>query len=492
MLFGRLGDAERVTVISGPAGSGKTTLVRSWIDTRGLADSTAWVLVHADECDERGFWIPVANALHGAGASSLTVHPGMDGWTVAGRLLADLDSSRNRIWLVIDDMHQLRSADALRQLEFVLMRSPRRLRIVLLTRHDLRLGLHRLRLDGELTEIRAADLRFTIDESRTLLETAGLVMPEPALRLLTERTEGWAAGLRLAALSLTGHPDLERFAAEFTGSERTVAEYLEAEVLQGQPEEVGRLLRRTSVLDRVSGSLADALTGGSRGERILQELEACNSFVISLDARRSWFRYHQMFADVLRLELRREEPWELPALHRAASCWYAQHGYPAEASRHAQTAQEPGPASDDAVTRADGDSGPRALERAIALISLGIAEFWSMDIATARERVSRAVATLDDQELAGAEAHDALALLRLTLGNPDAGPRPAHQALSRGETRVLRYLPTNLPTPEIASELSVSVTTVRTHVHHIYAKLGAHSRAEAVQLARTAGLLTRS
>ena len=219
------------------------------------------------------------------------------------------------------------------------MRAPPALRFVLVTRHDLRLGLHRLRLAGELTEIRTADLRFSRTEARALLDAAGVPLSESALALLYDRTEGWAAGLRLAALSLAGHPDPERFAAEFGGSERTVAEYLLAEVLERQSEQARRLLLRTSVLERVNGELADLLTGGSGGERVLQQLEEAGAFVVSLDARRSWFRYHQLFADLLQLELRASAPAELPALHDAAAGWYAEHGYPVEAVRHAQAAQ---------------------------------------------------------------------------------------------------------------------------------------------------------
>ena len=211
---------------------------------------------------------------------------------------------------------------------------------MLATRHDVRLGLHRLRLEGELAEIRADDLRFTVDEARALFAAAGVELAGPALGMLEERTEGWAAGLRLAALSLAGHPDPERFAAEFSGSERTVAEYLLAEVLERQPEEVRRLLLRTSVLERVNGELADLLTGGSGGERMLQDLEEANAFVVSLDAARSWFRYHHLFADLLQLELRRTEPAEVTALHELAAGWLAGHGYPVEAIRHAQAARD--------------------------------------------------------------------------------------------------------------------------------------------------------
>src|SRR5262249_28878381 len=152
---------------------------------------------------------------------------------------------------------------------------------------------------------------FSRAEARALFAAAGVQLPEPALGLLVDRTEGWAAGLRLAALSLAGHPDPGRFAAEFSGSERTVAEYLLAEVLDRQSPEVRRLLLRTSVLERVSGELADLLSGGSGGERVLQDLEEANAFVVAVDAERSWFRYHHLFADLLQLQLRHTAPGEV-------------------------------------------------------------------------------------------------------------------------------------------------------------------------------------
>ena len=239
---------------------------------------------------------------------------------------------------MIDDVHELGPDQARRQLELLVMRAPPQLRFVLAARHDVRLGLHRLRLEGELAEIREPDLQFTVAEARELFDAAGVQLP--GLALLVERTEGWAAGLRLAALSLAGHPDPGRFAEEFSGTERTVAEYLLAEVLDRQREQVRRLLLRTSVLERVNGELADLLTGGSGGERVLQDLEQANAFVVSLDARRSWFRYHHLFADLLQLELRRTAPGGVAGLHQAASAWFAAHGYPVEAVRHAQAARD--------------------------------------------------------------------------------------------------------------------------------------------------------
>ena len=343
-LFERLADASRVTVVSAPPGSGKTQLLRAWIDVAGLSDSTAWVSLGRDGADSDRFWISVLDALRGTAAGStlmreLTPAPGLDEDAIAERLLEDLRSLEDTLWLVIDDAHELGQADALRELALFAMRAPVTIRLVLLTRRDLRMGLHRLRLEGELTEIRADELRFSLDEARALFEAAGMRLPDSALGLLHARTEGWAAGLRLAALSLAGRDDPERFAAEFSGSARVVAEYLLDEVLDRLPDERRQLLLRTSVLERVNGPLADLLTGGTGGERMLHELESANAFVVSLDARRSWFRYHRLFADLLQLGLRQTAPEDVPALHRRAAGWFAEHGYAVEAVRHAQAGE---------------------------------------------------------------------------------------------------------------------------------------------------------
>ncbi|MGH2854696.1 MAG: LuxR C-terminal-related transcriptional regulator [Solirubrobacteraceae bacterium] len=344
-LFQRLAGAARVTEISAPAGSGKTFLLRSWVRTAGLTDQTAWVAIARGGLDPQGLWLTVLDALRDTTIGSplvreLTGAPHLDGWSIVERLLEDLQSLEQPVWVVIDDVHELRSNDALRQLELLLMRAPEELRFVLATRHDLRLGLHRLRLEGGLTEIRASDLRFTVEEARVLFKGAGLKLSDRAVELLEARTEGWAAGLRLAALSLAGNADPERFAAEFSGSERTVAEYLLAEVLEREPEDVRRLLLRTSILDRVNGELAELLTGAPGSTRLLHALEQANAFVSSIDTSRSWFRYHHMFADLLALELRRTAADEIPSLHRAAAAWFDKHGYHVEAVRHAQAAED--------------------------------------------------------------------------------------------------------------------------------------------------------
>ncbi|HEX6449117.1 MAG TPA: LuxR C-terminal-related transcriptional regulator [Trebonia sp.] len=341
-LFGRLGGPARVTVVAAPAGSGKTVLLRSWISQAGLSGRAAWVPAGRDERDPQHFWLAMLGALRRTAPGSalvrpLTAPPDMDGSAITERLLADLAPLAGRVWLVVDDVHEL-GPEVLRQLELLIMRAPPELRFVLAARHDVRLGLHRLRLEGELAEIRADDLGFSLAEAAQLFAAAGVELPAATVAVLHERTEGWAAGLRLAALSLAGHPDPGRFAAEFSGSERTVAEYLLAEVLDRQPEPVRRLLLRTSILERVNGQLADLLTADQGGERVLQDLQAANAFTVALDASRTWFRYHQMFAGLLRLELRRAAPGEVAPLHGVAAGWFAGHGYPAEAIRHAQAA----------------------------------------------------------------------------------------------------------------------------------------------------------
>ena len=328
-LWGQLDSSARVTVVSAPPGSGKTVLLRSWIGQAGLVGRAAWVPVGRDERDPQRLWLTVLGALRATSAGSalvreLTAAPDLDGWTLVERLLKDLAPLEEPLWLLIDDVHELGSDQAQQQLELLVMRAPPQLRFVLATRHDLRLGLHRLRLEGELTEIRADDLRFGLPEAKALFQAAGVELAAPTL----------------AALSLAGHPDPDRFAAEFSGSERTVAEYLLAEVLERQSGQVRRLLLRTSVLEQVNGELADLLTGGSGGERVLQDLEEANAFVASVDAARPWFRYHPLFADLLRLELRRTEPAEVTALHELAATWFAGHGFPVDAIRHAQAVQD--------------------------------------------------------------------------------------------------------------------------------------------------------
>jgi len=335
--------ATKVTIISAPAGSGKTSLLRVWADRTDRAHRIAFVSVRRDEHDTQLFWLALLNAVrHASGTTSdtepPTVAPDFDVRTLVDRVLSELADLSGRIIVVIDDLHELNSPDALAQLTHLLTNLPPNGHAILTTRRDLQLGLHQLRLAGELAEIRGVDLRFTQRETRELLAASGIALSEAGAARLHQRTEGWAAGLRLAALSLAGHPHPERFVAEFSGSERTVAEYLVAEMLERQPDDVQDLLLRTSLLDRVNGELADVLTGRPGSERILLDLEDANAFVVSLDPERTWFRYHHLFGDLLRLELRRTGPEQVPTLHRQAADWFSGHGQVADAIRHTQAA----------------------------------------------------------------------------------------------------------------------------------------------------------
>jgi LuxR family maltose regulon positive regulatory protein len=335
--------AVKVTIVSAPAGSGKTSLLRTWTKRVGQARGLADVQVRRDQPDAQLFWLELLNAIRRASRTAGPTEPAVptpafNEAAIVDRVLGELAEYPGLLTLVIDDLHELDSSETLAELTRLLVGLPAHVNALLATRHDLRLRLQRLRLAGELAEIRAADLRFTERETRELLDASGVRLSDAGTVQLHRRTEGWAAGLRLAAISLTGHPDPERFVAEFSGSNRTVAEYLIAEMLERQPPEVQELLLRTSLLDRVNGELADLLSKRAGSERILLELEEANAFVSSLDPERTWFRYHRLFGDFLRLELRRSHPGELAALHRNAADWFAQHGQFVDAIRHRQAA----------------------------------------------------------------------------------------------------------------------------------------------------------
>jgi LuxR family maltose regulon positive regulatory protein len=335
--------ASKVTIISAPAGSGKTSLLRAWADRPAQQRRLALVQVQRDQHDSQQFWLALLDAVrHATGAHSgaelSAATPDFNAPAMVDRVLSELADARGGVTLVIDDLHELRSPETPTQLTRLLTNLPPQAHAILTTRRDMRLRLHRLRLAGEVAEIRAADLRFSERETRELLDTSAIALSDSGVALLHQRTEGWAAGLRLAVLSLAGHPDPERFVAEFSGSDRTVAEYLVAEMLDRQPPDVQDLLVRTSLLDGVNGELANLLTGRPGSEQILLDLEDANAFVESIDPGRTWFRYHHLFADLLRLELRRTLPAEIPALHRRAAGWLTRHCQVAEAIRHTQAA----------------------------------------------------------------------------------------------------------------------------------------------------------
>ena len=337
-----------LTLVCTPAGFGKSTLLGDF--ARQSRHPTAWLSLDTGENDPSRFWRYVAAALDG-------VRPGI-GQQVAPLLhglqtppldevvtvvINDLSAlpSGDQIVFVLDDFHLITAPAVLDSVGLLLHRLPPGLRLALVTRTDPPLPLARLRASGQLAELRSADLRFTLEETAAFLaEIAGADVPASAVVQLHERTEGWAAGVQLAALSLRGNPDPAGFVATFCGSHRYVMDYLTEEVLARQTEDVVSFLLETSVLERLCGPVCDALTGRTDGQETLERLDAAGLFLIPLDEERQWWRYHQLFADLLRVRLQHERGERARDLHRAAATWHEAHGFPDEAVRHAAAAGE--------------------------------------------------------------------------------------------------------------------------------------------------------
>jgi LuxR family maltose regulon positive regulatory protein len=334
---------KRVTVISAPPGSGKTSLLRAWADRSTNVQRVAFVSVDRDQQDAQRFWSAVLDAIRSPARSidpksQPAATAALEGDRVVDAVRSELAKRVEPIVLIVDDLHELRSPDALAQLDQLLAILPSSARLVLSSRRDPPIRLHQLRLADDVAEIRAGDLQFTERETRELLAASEISLSDAGAAALYQRTEGWAAGLRLAVISLSGHPDPGRFVAEFSGTDRAIGEYLMAEMLERQPREVQSMLLRTSLVDRVNGELADVLAGRSGSEQMLLELEEANAFVVSLDGQRTWFRYHQLLGDFLRLELRRTLADEVSDLHRRAARWFVDHGEVVEAVQHTLSA----------------------------------------------------------------------------------------------------------------------------------------------------------
>jgi LuxR family maltose regulon positive regulatory protein len=340
------GAESALTLVSAPAGFGKTTLLAEWLAV-AAADgrSVAWLSLDQRDNDPALFWTYLVAALTtaaaGVGAGALSLLQSLQPPSEAGlaTLLNELDAISNDVVLVLDDYHVIDARDVQDGMAFLLEHLPPQIHLVIGSRADPALPLARLRGRGELAEIRAADLRFTPGEAAAYLnEVMGLALTAADVAALEGRTEGWIAALQLAALSLQGREDTAAFIAGFAGDDRYIVDYLAEEVLQRQPGHVQHFLLRTSILDRLCGPLCDAVTGQDGGKAKLAALERGNLFLVPLDDRRLWYRYHQLFADVLQAHLRDERSDEVPDLHRRASAWYEQNGEPAAAIRHALAA----------------------------------------------------------------------------------------------------------------------------------------------------------
>ncbi|GAB1642194.1 LuxR C-terminal-related transcriptional regulator [Krasilnikovia sp. MM14-A1259] len=330
-----------LTVVCAGAGWGKTVLVSAWADTRRTP--VAWLTLDAHDNDVQLFWASVAAALRAAGAvppdsalAELGAVPS-DHVERLRHLARGLGQLSAPTVLVLDDFHEITDEDVLAELSGLLRHPPPGLRLVLLTRSQVALPLHRMRATGEVAEIRSGELAFTAAEAADLLARHGLALPADEVAALVEHTEGWAAGLQLGATFLAG-PDGPRTVADFAGDVRAVDEYLADEVLSGQSPHLYRFLLHTSICEHVCGDLADAITLGSDGQRTLEELERVNDFVIRLGAKPQWFRYHHLLRDMLRHRLLLECPTMLPELHRRAAGWHAAHNSIFEAIEHAVAA----------------------------------------------------------------------------------------------------------------------------------------------------------
>ena len=337
------GLARGLILAAAPAGYGKTVLLADW--ARHGEHPVAWLSLDAGDNDPARFWRHAVAALDRArpgtgervapllGPSAPTSFQGL-----VTALINDL--AGEEALLVLDDYHVINAQQVHESLSFLVEHRPAGICVVLASRSDPPLGLARLRARGQLTEMRAAELRFTPAEAGELLQHAALALLDASVAALAVRTEGWAAGLALAALSLRGHDDAAGFVAAFTGSHRYVLDYLAEEVLERQDEQLRTFLLETSVLDRLSGPLCDAVTGREGSQALLERAERAGLFVIPLDEARDWWRYHHLFADLLRARLQQEQPGRLAQLHRNAAAWCEEHGMADDAIGHAVAAGE--------------------------------------------------------------------------------------------------------------------------------------------------------
>ncbi|HZD73349.1 MAG TPA: AAA family ATPase, partial [Actinomycetota bacterium] len=452
-LLERLDEAagRELLLVSAPAGFGKSTLLAEW--SRGAGRPVAWVSLDADDNDPARLWryllaaigqlrpgleeraVPLLHAPH---------QPALEALVTA--VVNELAAARHELRIVLDDYHVIESRPIHDSLALLLERLPPGVQVTIAGRGDPPLPLARMRARGQLVEVRAEDLRFTPEEAVSLMrEVWGLDLPEASVLELGERTEGWVTGLQLAALTLRRGVDPSGFIKGFGGGHRYVLDYLTGEVLERQPDPLRRFLLDTSILERLSGALCDAVTGRSDGQRMLEDLERADLFLVALDEERRWYRYHRLFADLLRVRLRAEDAERPPRLHRRAAAWFEEQGLIDDAVRHAMAAGDPRRAArlveesfDEVLRRAEGAtlrrwlaalpaevvrSRPRlSLAQAVAAYNAGrleavepLLEDAERALAERPEAAREGPAALSPDESALANLPAAIALLRAGL-----------------------------------------------------------------------------
>jgi LuxR family maltose regulon positive regulatory protein len=359
-LIERLSDGldHKLTLLSAPAGFGKTTLVSRWVEIlrnrdeiNNLPIRIAWLSLDEEDDDLLRFLTYFTTALVqiknidanlGQGSLSMLQSPQPPpANTILTSLINDLAALHEKIIFVLDDYHLIESEPVHQALVFLLENLPPQLHLVIVTRHDPHFPLGRLRARDQITEARAAHLRFTSAEAADFLNRVmGLSLSAGDIAELENRTEGWIAGLQLAAISMQGHEDHTGFIKAFTGSNRLVLDYLVEDVLSQQPPNIQDFLLKTAILNRLTGSLCDALTGQDNGEIVLELLERANLFIIPLDEERQWYRYHHLFADLLRQRLQQYHPQDVTVLHSRASEWYRKNGFVEQSIEHTLSSQD--------------------------------------------------------------------------------------------------------------------------------------------------------
>jgi LuxR family maltose regulon positive regulatory protein len=512
-----VGMAGKLTLITAPAGFGKTTAVSAWLHPQAEAsvghafvlhpERVVWVSLDPADNDATSFWAYVLTALESlvpeAGAIRLALQelPAPPIEAVLTTLINTLSHVSRQIVLVLDDYHVIGIPQIHNAVQFLLEHLPVHLHLLIISRSTPPLSLSRLRARGLLTEIHAVDLRFTTDEAaQYLTEVMQLPLSATEIAALEARTEGWITGLHLAALAMRSRGDRAGFIRAFTGSNRFVLEYLAEEVLTRQPGHVQTFLLHTSILDRMCGSLCDAVLGleardlrlreasspqvsslkpqvsQAYSQLLLAELERSNLFIVPLDDEQCWYRYHPLFVEALRHRLGNgATPQEVATLHRRASRWFEQQGLALEAVQHALAAED--------------------WDRAISLIEqhgLPIAGGGSVDLAPGW------LAALPEHLLATHPLRNLLQKQRHAAPTPPGSaslrPMPGHsnglfEPLTERELEVLRLVAAGTSNRVIAARLTVTLGTVKKHLNNIFGKLDVQSRTQALARARELGLL---
>ena len=498
----------KLLLVSAPAGFGKSTLVGDWINQLGDSAYAAWLSLGSEENDLGRFLTYLAAAVvRAAPHLRQTIHTALLGEEVGGPatesatdepfvpLLNTLATLERRLILVLDDYHVITDCAVHGLLRSLLTHLPDTVTTVVITRSDPPFPLGRLAIHRQLTSIRAADLRFSPGEAGEFLGSVmGLNLPEAAVQLLTRRTEGWITGLQLAGLSLQQQPDITGFLQEFAGDDHNIRRYLIDEVLAGQSAEIQQFLLATSVLERLTAPLCEAvLNGDAEGpawlattrtmtaQQVLEYLEERNMFIIRLDEYGQWYRYHTLFAELLRFHLWSEQRERLPVLHRRAACWLEHHGPIDEAMRQALAIGDTVLAQTIRLRAQQ----PEGLSSRFALVR----DRFRLLMLMPQNGVAPAAASANGHRYArgdydGTDLHsDSNRASSAARGTEMAAPEVLVEPLSERETEVLTLLALGLSYYDIAQRLFISLPTVKTHISHVYGKLGVHSREEALQQA---------